>query len=116
MATDCAIVDSDDELTPPEDLVRLTQVLDAKYDPIHKVVVSDLGRKLGIVEDFNVNLETFQVDKLFVRQSVFRAWLGTNLIVDRSQILDITPKQIVVRDATVTVKSLGAKPATEGLP
>ena len=80
------------------------------YDPVDKPVVSDSGRKLGNVEDFSVNLETARIKKLYVRQSVIRSWLGSSLIIDRTQIIDISPKQITVRDATVSNSLLPSKP------
>jgi sporulation protein YlmC with PRC-barrel domain len=116
-AGDCVIVDDEDQLTDPDDIVRLKAILENSYNPLDKHVVSDTGRKLGNVEDYTVNLETKRVQKLHVRQGIFRAWLGANLVIDRTQIIDISPRQIVVRDATVTVpvmqpESMPDTPAT----
>jgi sporulation protein YlmC with PRC-barrel domain len=113
LAADCVIIDNEEELVEPGDLVRLSALLKANYSPIDKTVVSDTGRKLGHVEDYTVNLETHRVDKLHVRQSMFRAWLGSNLLIDRSQIIDVTPKVIPVRDATVRASVLATEPVPE---
>lgn len=102
MAADCAIIDNEDELTEPGDIIRLKKLLDASYTPKDKSVVSDIGRKLGSVEDYTVNLESSRIQKLFVRRSILRAWMGPSLEIDRTQIIDITPKRITVRDSTVT--------------
>jgi len=110
LASDCIIIDSEDELTEPGDLVRLGPQLEAGYSPLGKSVVSDTGRKLGHVEDYSLNLETGRVQKLHVRQSLLRAWLGSSLIIDRTQILDITPRLITVRDATIKAPVLAAEP------
>jgi sporulation protein YlmC with PRC-barrel domain len=107
-ATDCIIIDDEDELTSPDDLVRFTTDLNHNYSPLGKPVIADTGRKLGVVEDYSINLETNRVQKLYVKQSIWRALLGSNLIIDRTQIIDITPKQITVRDATVTEKQLAS--------
>jgi sporulation protein YlmC with PRC-barrel domain len=112
LAADCVIIDSDDELVEPEDIVRLQDIIHTSYNPIDKTVVSDTGRKLGHVEDYTINLDTNQVQKLHIRPSLFRAWLGSLLIIDRSQIIDITPKVITVRDSTIKAPVL----APETLP
>jgi len=109
-AADCIIIDSPEELSSPDDIVRLKTMIAHSYDPVDKPVVSDSGRKLGNVEDFSINLETARIQKLYVRQSVIRSWLGSNLIIDRTQIIDISPKQITVRDATVSNALLPSKP------
>jgi sporulation protein YlmC with PRC-barrel domain len=100
-ATDCILVDSDEELTDQADVVRLQALIHTNYNPTGKHVVTDAGRKLGTVEDYSVNLESNRVKKLFVRQSLLHAWIGTSLTVDRTQILDITGDRIVVRDSTL---------------
>ncbi len=112
-ATDCIIIDDEDELASPDDIVRFTTNLNHHYSPLGKPVVADTGRKLGVVEDYSINLDTNRVHKLYVRQSIWRAWLGSNLIIDRTQIIDITPDQITVRDSTVTNKLLGSDTVPE---
>jgi len=101
VAADCLIVDSEDELSEPGDIVRLKSLLETKFSPLGKPVVAESGRKLGTVDDYSINLQTSLVQKLHVRQSLLRAWLGTSLAIDRTQIIDVTPHRIVVRDATI---------------
>ncbi len=112
-AADCIIIDDEDELTSPHDIVRFTTDLSHNYSPLGKPVVADTGRKLGTVEDYSINLETHRVQKLYIRQSLLRALFGSNLIIDRTQIIDITPKQITVRDATITEKLLASDAVPE---
>jgi sporulation protein YlmC with PRC-barrel domain len=114
LATDCLIVDNEEELMEPTDIVRLQTMLTANYDPINKTVISDTGRKLGHVEDYSIDLESNRIQKLHIRQSILRSWLGTtSLVIDRSQIIDITPKLITIRDSTLKVPMMQAKPVPE---
>jgi len=101
LALDCVIVDSEDELIEIDDIVRLKALRSEDFALIRKPVVSDMGRKLGNVEDFTINTETNKVQKLYVKQSIVRSFFGASLIIDRTQIVDVTPKQIVVREATL---------------
>jgi sporulation protein YlmC with PRC-barrel domain len=107
------LVDNEEELTNPEDIVRLKVILKSSYNPIGKHVVSDTGRKLGNVDDYTINLETARVQKLHVRQPMFRSWLTPGLLIDRTQIIDITPRQITVRDAAVKAPLMPTGPVPE---
>ncbi len=101
LAGDCVIVDSEEELAEPDDIVRLRALIKTSYDPLNKAVVSDIGRKLGTVEDYNINLASSRIEKLYLKQPLLRAWFGPNLIIDRTQIIDVTPQHIIIRDTTV---------------
>jgi sporulation protein YlmC with PRC-barrel domain len=113
MALDCLIIDSEEELTELHDIVRLRQFLENPFHLTGKPVITDLGRRLGKVEDFTVHLESHQVQKMYVQQPLLRAWFGSSLIVDRNQIVDVTPAQIIVRDTTEKAPLLAGEPAPE---
>lgn len=113
LAGDCIIIDSQDELAEPGDIIRLEPFLENAYTPLNKAVVTESGDKLGLVEEFLVGLETVEIEKLSVRRSLLRTWLGSALIIDRDQIVDVTPKQIIVRDATVKPPVLTAESLPE---
>ena len=100
-ASDCIIIDDEDQLTEPADIVRLVSSPKDPYSPLRKLVVADTGRKLGRVEDYSINLETNRVQKLYIKPDLWHSWVSSRLVVDRTQIIDITPDKITVRDATV---------------
>jgi sporulation protein YlmC with PRC-barrel domain len=106
LALDCVIVDSEDELTELDDIVRLKSLRSQGFTLIGKLVVSDMGRRLGNVEDYTINIETNKVQKLYVKQSIVRSFFGSSLIIDRAQIVDVSLKQIVVREATLKAGGL----------
>ncbi|HVQ43659.1 MAG TPA: PRC-barrel domain-containing protein [Candidatus Saccharimonadia bacterium] len=100
-AADCVIIDDEDDLTDPADIVRLKADLKDRYSPLGQSVIADTGRRLGSVEDYSINLDTNRVQKLHIRRPLFWGWFSPNLIIDRTQIVDITPSHITVRDTTV---------------
>lgn len=116
LAPDCVIIDSEDELVEADDIVRVRNLLNAGFQPIGRPVITDLGRWLGTVEDYTVNIESSRIQKLYLKQPLFRAWFGGSLIVDRAQIIDITPRHIVVHDTTNKVPTLTSEtiPETNG--
>ena len=112
-AADCIIIDDEDQLTDPEDIVRLGGDPRAPYSPLKKSVIADTGRKLGIVDDYSINLDTSRVQKLYVKPDFWHSWTNSSLVIDRTQIIDITPDKITVRDATVTDTLLSPDPMPE---
>lgn len=116
IALDCIVIDSEDELTEADDIVRLKTLLTENFTPQNKPVITDLGRRLGYVEDYTINLETNRLQKLYVKRPLWRSWLGASLIIDRSQIIDVTPQHILIRDATIKSPSLATEPMPETHP
>ncbi len=112
-ATDCIIVDSEDDLEDPAEIVRLSAALKAGFNPIGKLVVNESGVNLGRVDDFTINLDDFKVQKLYVQQSLMRSLLFNSLVIDRTQITDISPTRFTVRDAGVKQPLFSAKTLPE---
>src|SRR6266851_5501034 len=54
LAADCVIIDTEEELAEPGDIVRLKSMMEKSYNPLDKLVISDTGRRLGHVEDYTV--------------------------------------------------------------
>ena len=104
IASDCIIIDSEEDIGSAEDVVRLKEPLLANYSPIGSSVISHMQRPIGRVEDFTINSESLKLQKLYIRQPIWRSWLGSSLIVAREQILDVKPKVIVVREAIIENK------------
>lgn len=109
-AADCIIIDSFDEIEDPHEIVRLRAAAEQDFEPIGKTVASESGQHLGKVEDYTINLKTYLLQKLYVHQSLMKSLLFNNLVIDRTQIIDITPKQITVKDAGVKEPMIQAKP------
>lgn len=113
LAPDCLIINDEADLSEPEDLIRLKDILETNFNPLEKPVITESERKLGSVEDYSLNLGTALIQKLQVRQSLLRSWLGASLVIDRSQIVDVTREHLVVRDATIKSTLMHAKAVPE---
>jgi len=100
------VVESDDELIDPAEIIRLAGPLKTHFDPVGKPVVSELGRQLGRVEDYTVELEGDRIQKLHVRPSGLRSWFGPAVMIDRAQVIDVTIRHIIVRDTTIAAPAL----------
>lgn len=101
------VVDDHDAITPLDDIVRLKSIIDGGFELIGKHVETDAGRKVGKVAEYAVENKTLFVKKLYVNQGVLKSLLSftrPQLIIDRAQIVDVTPQKIVVRDVTQKIK------------
>lgn len=94
------IINDHDQLVKSEELVRLEPVLRVGFSLIGKIVQTTGGHKLGKVEDYSVDTESMFVQKLYVTQSIFKSWNGGNLGIDRTQIVEITDKKVMVSELT----------------
>ena len=94
------IINDHDALVQPHELVRLNAVLNINFALINKPVVTAGGSRLGKVSDYSVDIDTMHIQKIYVSQSIFKSFKGGNLGIDRSQIVEITDKKIVVSDLT----------------
>lgn len=99
------VVNDHDALSDPEELVRLKDVLDLNFELLGKPVVTVSKQKLGKVNDFAADSETLYIQKLYVSQSLLKGLSSGQLSVDRSQIVEITDRKIVVQEILKPVKN-----------
>lgn len=92
------IVNDYEVLAKEHDLVRLKPTLKINFNPIGKQVVTESGDKVGKVSDYAADIGSMYIIKLYVSQSIIKSFSGGSLIVERTQIIEITPKKIVVDD------------------
>ena len=103
------VVNDHDVLVDAEDLVRLKKVLDLKYELIGKQVETVSKQKIGKVSDYAIETETMYIQKIYVAQSIFKSFSGGSLSVDRNQVIETTPRKIVISD--LEAMSRAAAPA-----
>lgn len=97
------VVNDADVLTDQSELVRLTPVIQINFSLLGKPVETSSGRKLGKVSDFATEIDSMFIKKLYVSQPLYKNLGGGNLGIDRTQIVEITDKKIVVNDIDAKV-------------
>lgn len=105
------VVNDHDALTHPDDMIRLKDVLRLRFELIGKLVVTDSKKRLGKVVDFAVDEQSNYVQKLYVAPPLLRGLTNDQILVDRSQIVEITDKRIIISDLEATVRSGIALPS-----
>jgi sporulation protein YlmC with PRC-barrel domain len=97
------VIDDHDVLVEPNELVRLQDILKLNFTIFGKPVITASKSRLGKVNDFAVDTNTMYIQKLYVSQSMLKSFTGGNLGVDRTQIIEINDKRIVINDLDATV-------------
>jgi sporulation protein YlmC with PRC-barrel domain len=92
------VVNDMDVLTDATELVRLKEIISYHFELLGKPVVDTDNKRLGKIEDYSVDIESLYVQKLYISQSMFKSFTGGNLGIDRSDIVEITEKKIVIRE------------------
>jgi len=90
------IVDSTDEFIHPEDVLKVNEIYDLNFSLLDMPVVDEKRSKLGKVIDFTLETSTFTIQQLTVRRPLFKSFNDTELLIHRSQIIEINDDTIVV--------------------
>lgn len=107
------VINDHDNLSYPEDLIRLKEVLDLHFDLIGKPTYTDKNKRLGKVSDYAVESETLYIQKIYLAQPITKSFSGGTLSVDRNQILEITNRKIVIQDPLQPIRaSVSTVPVT----
>lgn len=98
-------IDDHEVLAEPGDLIRLKEILELNFELIGKQVVTNHRRKLGKVTDYALDTLTMKIQKVYVSRPIYKSLTDGQLSIDRSQILEITPSKVVVRDVDIKAES-----------
>lgn len=109
---DAVLIDDLEDLVDAEDLVRLKQVISLNYQLIDKRVYSESGKRLGKVVDFAIDETSWEIQKIYVGRSIIKDLSHSALMIDRSQIIEVSDTKVIVRDPTEKVRSAQLKPVT----
>ena len=90
------IVDSQDEFVHQDDVIKLQEIYKLGFNVIGMSVTDENRRKIGKVIDFTIETGNFVIQQLTVRRPLLRSFNDTELLIHRSQIIEINDDAIVV--------------------
>lgn len=100
-----AIIDSTDNIMPPDGLVRLQQIINYGFRLDGIRVIDDHKHKLGRVENYALDPETFEIQQIYLKPTFAKQFSVASLTINRSQIISIDNQKIVVRAPSVREKT-----------
>lgn len=101
------IIDTSDELVGENDVIKLKELLDLGFALPGKRVVDTRGKKLGKVEDYTIDTDSFVIQQISVKSGFINSLASTGNIVHRSQIVEISDTTITVKSGEKKLTSLG---------
>ncbi len=110
------IIDHEDSLSEPQELVRLSDIIDINYQLRDKKIVTQSKQRLGKVVDFVVDDLSWRITKLHAERPAWKAFVANAFTIDRDDILSLDDKHVVVRDATIAAADPITAPAITPTP
>lgn len=99
------IVDSSDEIVGREDVIKLKEVIDYGFNLLGVKVISQEKQKIGKVIDFVLNPNTMVIEQLVVERPWLMSMIDSELLIHRSQIVDVSNEQITIKDGVEKKKA-----------
>ncbi len=99
------VVNDHDVLSEPEDLIRLRKIMEIDLQIMGMPVVTVDKHKIGKINDYATDTQTLYIQKLYVAQPLIKSLSGGQLSVDRSQIVEITNRKIVIQEPLQPTKA-----------
>lgn len=103
------VIDSADELVASDDVIKIKQVLDLGFNLIGLKVESRKGSKLGKVSSYTCTEDDFMIQQLVVQRPAIKALMDPELLVPRTEIVEVNDYKIIVRDEEKKIKERAAK-------
>ncbi len=88
------------DLSDPTELHRHQDILNLNFELLTKLVRSP-SKKIGKVTDYSVD-DAGNITKLYVEKSLIKSLASDTLLIDRSQITEVTDSYIMVADGTIS--------------
>ena len=93
------IIDSNDEFVGLDDVIKIKEIYDSGFNLIGLTVVDEMKTKLGKVESYNIDSDSFIIQQLNLKQGIFKSLAEAGLLIHRSQIIEINDENIIVKSA-----------------
>lgn len=94
------IVDSSDEFVGLDDVIKIKEVYEFKFDLVGLAVIDDKKHKLGKVFGFTVDAASYAVQQLIVKRPLLKSLNEPELIIHRSQIIEVNDQRVLVKAPT----------------
>jgi uncharacterized protein YrrD len=103
-----------DVLSEPNELIRLKELIKLNFNLINLKVASESGKSYGKINDYAFETNNSFIQKLYASQPLVKTLSGGNLSIDRSQIIEVTNKRLVIEDPTEKARGRAASPSVAG--
>jgi len=104
------IIDSSDEFVGLEDVISIEKIYKLNFRLIGLAVIDQQKHKLGKVSNYSLDTSSFLIQQLNVSRTGLKSLSETELLVHRTQIVEINDKSVIVRSTIQKLQPI-EKPA-----
>lgn len=91
------IIDSNDEFIGEDDVISIEKIYKLGFKLIGHPVIDESKHKLGKVCDYSLDTDGFIIQQLKVARGSLKSLTETELLIHRTQIVEISDEAIIVR-------------------
>ncbi len=95
------IIDSSDEFVGTEDVIKLKPLYELHFSVLNKQVIDEDHKKIGKVDDYTIDIDSFVVQQLNVKRPLLRSLNDAEMLVHRSQIIEINDNEIIIKTGEI---------------
>lgn len=100
------IIDSSEEFVQMDDIIKLKDIYELRFELVHKQVLDEHRHKVGKVIDYNLEAGGFVIQQLSVKRPLLKSFNESELLIHRSQVIEVTDHAIVIHSKTENKKAL----------
>ena len=93
------IIDSNDEFIGVKDVIAIEKIYELGFKLIGLSVIDETKHKLGKVSNYTLETSSFVIQQFNVKRGAIKSLSETELLIHRSQIVEINDQAIIVRAA-----------------
>lgn len=108
ISPDGLITDEHNDLSEPDELVRLQPIIKLNFELVGKTVVSG-NKKIGKVNEYAIDKDSLLIQKLYIQPPVWQSLNKGRLTIDRQSVIEVTNTTIKISGPEEKVTQ--AKPA-----
>lgn len=91
------IIDDIDEIVTAGDVIKLDEIYQLGFELDGIKVLDEKRKKIGHVTSYTIDVDDFAIEQLVVKRTLLHRLNDTELVVHRSQLLEISRAAIVIK-------------------
>ena len=95
------IINGNDDLTTLDEVIQIKKLYDLNFALLGLQVIDDQKRKLGKIDDYTLDTDSYVIQQLNVRRGLLRGITDTGLLINRSQIIEINNTSVIVKAPSI---------------
>lgn len=107
-------VNDHEVLSSPDELIRLEELIKLRFELLGLKVTSESGNRYGKINDYAFETKNSFIQKLYVVQPLVKNFSGGTLSIDRSQIIEVTNRRVIIEEPTDKSRVRAVSPGVVG--